>query len=790
MDEAKESLQVPGTWALSRPGYRGVAWHWRPLDVPETWEGHIVRLRFEAVRLQAVVYLDREPVGYDLEGYTPFEIDLTDRVRPGVLHDLAVRVTNPGGSTSALDWAPVSWAGCDLPPGHDFGGLWGDVALIATAPAYIAHIRVAPQAGAEVSLSVELMNRGPRCSALIRASLYDARGAQVAEEHRRDVALPADALCRESFRFSVPSPQGWYPGHPALYTAVVSLEGDGFEDRDQVTWGFRLCRVRDGQLDLQDRQVPLRAAFSSGWYPQNLAFPAPRLAEREVRAALDLGLHALVMCEQPATPALLSAADRAGLLILEPAASRAASAAAPHSLRWVLDRERSVRLERRDGNHPCRIRLEAPLRSLGEPLLFSALPDLPRLVQRYGDITLPGSDAEHWSIWMRALQEDFAAYGLARTFPDLSALCRATAAMAGESLEQKIERSRLASASTVIDGWAIHPTEGAVGLVDSYRYPQGNEYILRRAYGPVVLLDGLPAQMRSGQDCAVVLWVLDDRLDVSRQLRVRLELLTPEGQVALAEERVATVKDAECRICLGELRLRPGGEGAFSLHIGLLSGEHVLYSATRSFWVTAAPEVSLATVRCLDPAGLLPGWCARSADRPSAGPARNLLIVGAGDPQREALLEMSPQQADRVALLLPASGVGPGMLEAIARNTACPALTAFALREGRPGGWVYGHRHPLLAGVADPGIWGAMQRDLLPATLFRGLPADALVGGCSFPGWPHDPAAPPRLGMALGILPLGLGELLLCTLPVIEGLDRGLPLAERLLANIVSWLDA
>jgi len=72
--------------------------------------------------------------------------------------------------------------------------------------------------------------------------------------------------------------------------------------------------------------------------------------------------------------------------------------------------------------------------------------------------------------------------------------------------------------------------------------------------------------------------------------------------------------------------------------------------------------------------------------------------------------------------------------------------------------------------------------------IIRGLPADTLVGGCSFPAWPQDPAAPPRLGTALGIVSLGATDLLLCTLPVTEGLRQGLPVAERLLGNIAAWL--
>ena len=140
MDEGMESLRVPGTWAESRPGYRGVAWHWRPLVVPGEYAEHTLRLRFEGVRLRAEVYLDRRLIGHDLDGLTPFEIDVTDLVRPDRRHELALRVTNPGGTLPGQGPQPFAWAGEVLPPSHDVGGIWGDVSLVATPPAYLRDV--------------------------------------------------------------------------------------------------------------------------------------------------------------------------------------------------------------------------------------------------------------------------------------------------------------------------------------------------------------------------------------------------------------------------------------------------------------------------------------------------------------------------------------------------------------------------------------------------------------------------------------------------------------------------
>ena len=792
MDEGKESLQVPGTWALTRPGHHGVAWHWRPLVIPEDWGGRVVRLRFEAVRLRAEVYLDQRLVGYDLEGLTPFEVDLTNVVRPGKRYDLAVRATNPGGSTSALDWGPIPWVGQALPPSHDFGGIWGDVSLIATGPVYIAGIRAVPQPGGAVTLCTELVNHGPRRAVLVRTSfansardypyaeaelakLRDPEGALVAEEGTRDVLLPANASYWESFRVAISRPHLWFPDDPYLYSAVVSVQGEDFEDSCQVTWGMCWREVRDGRLHINGRRFPLRAALFAGWYPHNLAFPSARLAEQEVHAAKSLGLNALILHEQPATPALLAAADRAGLMILQSRGGR----------------ERGARLMRRDGNHPCVIWWNPSSEALSRPLYFSGLPDLPRVVPRYGDLLLPGSDADRWGGWLRALQEDFVAFGLARTFTDLSAFCRATCAEGSDALVRMIEQRRLdpSYAGYAVEGWASHPTEGANGLVDPFRLPQVDETLLCQASAPLaVMVEGLPDQMRSGEAHSVSLWVLDEDMGAPCQLLLRLELRGPEGQGLSAQERVVALNGIDRRIHLGEMVLRPQGEGVCTLHTVLQRGMSVAHSGRHPFWVTSNSVELPGDVQVLDPAGRLATWRGPWRAYQPATPSRGVLVVGGDEAQREALVG-ARDRVRRIAWLLSETQIGAGLLQTISALAAARTpVSGFALREGRPGGWVYGHGHGLLAGVAGPGVWGATHRGLSPIMIIRGLPADTLVGGCSFPAWPQDPAAPPRLGTALGIVSLGATDLLLCTLPITEGLRQGLPVAERLLGNIAAWL--
>ncbi len=114
MEDGMESQRVPGTWAESRPGYRGVVWYWRPVAVPEGWSGKRVYVRFEGVRQQAQVFINQTWVGQSLRSEAPFEVDLGGRVAAGEVFVLAVRVTFMGA-----------------PDGVPAGGIVGDVTLCA-----------------------------------------------------------------------------------------------------------------------------------------------------------------------------------------------------------------------------------------------------------------------------------------------------------------------------------------------------------------------------------------------------------------------------------------------------------------------------------------------------------------------------------------------------------------------------------------------------------------------------------------------------------------------------------
>src|SRR3954453_4340216 len=72
----------------------GWVWYQRQVRVPRGWAGERVFLRLDAATHQGRVYVDGALVAEHSGGYTPFEADITEHVRPGGDFRLTVGVSN------------------------------------------------------------------------------------------------------------------------------------------------------------------------------------------------------------------------------------------------------------------------------------------------------------------------------------------------------------------------------------------------------------------------------------------------------------------------------------------------------------------------------------------------------------------------------------------------------------------------------------------------------------------------------------------------------------------------
>ena len=115
-------VNLPHTWntdALTGKAdyYRGIGNYEKTIEVPESWQGKRVFLRFKGVNTIANVFVNGKHALEHRGGYTAFVVDLTDRLNYGKKNTLMVRVNN----AIQLDVMPL------LGDFNMYGGIYRDV---------------------------------------------------------------------------------------------------------------------------------------------------------------------------------------------------------------------------------------------------------------------------------------------------------------------------------------------------------------------------------------------------------------------------------------------------------------------------------------------------------------------------------------------------------------------------------------------------------------------------------------------------------------------------------------
>lgn len=366
MEWGMESTRVPGTLAQAREDYHGVAWQWRPIVIPEAWQGRVVRLLFAGARQRTEVFLDDHPVGYDLDGLSPFVIDLTPHVRSGGQYEMAIRVTNPGGWRGGEASAPVRWGGAALPGSRDVGGLWGGVALAALPSLHLADLFVEPgEALGEALAHVALRNDGVATVAEVCVTVLGADGRRAGEATAaKAVAMAAGEGIAVDLPLRILQPQAWSPGQPALYRVVAEVRSDHGLDRAEVPLGLGRAVLGDGRRDPDDVSWAMDAMAVNRHDVFFSPHPTPAEAESVVARARATRRAGLVAEDWPVAPALLDAADRLGMLVVQGLVGvddPAGVSAGARGLFRALARDRLRRLIRRDRNHPAVVAWRLPV---------------------------------------------------------------------------------------------------------------------------------------------------------------------------------------------------------------------------------------------------------------------------------------------------------------------------------------------------------------------------------------------------------------------------------------------
>jgi beta-glucuronidase len=356
-------VTVPHTWQVSEDsaGYLGVAWYRRTFELPESWAGKVLRLKFQAVFHSAVVWVNGQRIGSHLrKGYTSFTFDISSAVLPGQSNTIIVKVDNsfdqsmlPRGNS--YDWAPD-------------GGIIRPVSLLITPKTFIERVEVEAQpdlntSHASLALRAALRNSG-------NSAKHVELAYEILEDDTERVVLRIERAATASLKpgaseevslppAELPNPRLWHFDRPHLYRLAVTIQTAGEPlHACSTTFGIRKIEVRDAGFYFNGERVWLmgveRMAGSNPEY--GMAEPAAWiLHDHDDLKALNC-VFTRVHWQQDER--VLEYCDRHGILLQEEVPtwgsqtfSGMGSQPSPGIMENGLEQLREM-IER-DRNHPC-----------------------------------------------------------------------------------------------------------------------------------------------------------------------------------------------------------------------------------------------------------------------------------------------------------------------------------------------------------------------------------------------------------------------------------------------------
>jgi hypothetical protein len=365
-------LEAASGWRRARVGvpwavlyedlrdYMGVAWYRTRFQSPQFSDARQVVLKFGAVDYFAEVFVNGLSVGTHEGGYTPFALDITHAVKPG-MNDLAVRVIDPPMDEQLNQALCPEMMYNEIPHGKQNwylqnGGIWQGVRVEFCPAIYIQQVHVTPNVSGDFGVEVQFAGQGLADSALceqtsIQFSVYDSSHRLVFED-----GIPSVIAAEQSFRGTVKNVRLWGPSEPNLYTLEVSLQG-GLAYRKRVRFGFRKFEAKEGRLFLNDKPFYLIGALDQDFYPETIHTPASEEYVRDMMLkAKAIGINVLRCHLKVCHPVYLTIADELGMLLWceMPSWSDCWYPADHFSLK-AAERGRRMFEEMlvRDWNHPC-----------------------------------------------------------------------------------------------------------------------------------------------------------------------------------------------------------------------------------------------------------------------------------------------------------------------------------------------------------------------------------------------------------------------------------------------------
>jgi beta-glucuronidase len=292
--DKSETLKVPGDWNTQTDQlffYEGTIWYKKSFDYQRKPNTRLF-VYFGAANYLADVYLNGEKLGHHEGGFTPFNFEITNRVKD-TDNFLIVRVDNKR-HRAAVPTVMTDW--------WNYGGLTRDVKLIETPQTFICDYTIQLQRGSRDRVTGNVILDGERGGQKITVRIPEAGISKTFTANNAGIAAI-------DFNANLTL---WSPENPKLYDVLIESETD--QVREQI--GFRSIETRGADILLNGKPVFLRGVCIHEEAPLR----GGRAYSREDAVTLlgwakELGANFVRLAHYPHNEFIVREADRMGIMV-------------------------------------------------------------------------------------------------------------------------------------------------------------------------------------------------------------------------------------------------------------------------------------------------------------------------------------------------------------------------------------------------------------------------------------------------------------------------------------------
>jgi beta-glucuronidase len=286
-------LDVPGDWNTQMDKlyyYEGTVWYKKDFNYTAK-ENELAYLYFEAANYEAIVYLNGVKIGKHVGGYTPFQFNVTDKLKEGN-NFVVVKVDNKRKKenvpTINQDW----W---------NYGGITRSVYLVNVPKTHISDyfVQLEKDKSNRIKGWVMVENSNDGDEVTLRIPELKKTVNAIIENGKATFALNAKPIL-------------WEPKNPKLYKVILETSTEKIVDHI----GFRTITTEGSKIVLNGKPVFLKGISIHEEAP----FKTGRVTSVEecrilLKWAKELGCNFIRLAHYPHSEAMVKEAEKMGFLL-------------------------------------------------------------------------------------------------------------------------------------------------------------------------------------------------------------------------------------------------------------------------------------------------------------------------------------------------------------------------------------------------------------------------------------------------------------------------------------------